>query len=64
MQVYTGQQREKNNYKRHTKLLVWRNDAKSPTHYYAPFPGQISASDFLKFYTPYTFFENDLHNIY
>lgn len=46
-------------------VLVWRNDAKSPTHYYAPFPGQISEQDFLKFYNdPYTLFENDLKNIY
>ncbi|OWU92457.1 MULTISPECIES: glycoside hydrolase family 26 protein [unclassified Flavobacterium] len=46
-------------------VLVWRNDAKSPTHYYAPFPGQISEKDFLKFYNdPYTLFENDLKNIY
>ncbi|WP_291147861.1 glycoside hydrolase family 26 protein [Flavobacterium sp. UBA7680] len=46
-------------------VLVWRNDAKSLTHYYAPFPGQISEMDFLKFYNdPYTLFENDLKNIY
>lgn len=46
-------------------VLVWRNDAKSPTHYYAPFPGQISEPDFIKFYNdPYTLFENDLKNIY
>ncbi|WP_317047769.1 glycoside hydrolase family 26 protein [Pleomorphovibrio marinus] len=46
-------------------VLVWRNDAKSPTHFYAPFPGQVSVPDFLKFYRdPYTLFENDLVNIY
>jgi mannan endo-1,4-beta-mannosidase len=46
-------------------VLVWRNDIKSPTHYYAPFPGQVSVPDFLKFYNdPYTLFENDLKNIY
>jgi len=46
-------------------VLVWRNDVKSPTHFYAPFPKQISAPDFVKFYDdPYTFFENDLKNIY
>jgi mannan endo-1,4-beta-mannosidase len=46
-------------------VLVWRNDSKSLTHYYAPFPGQISEKDFLEFYkSPYTFFENDLKNIY
>ncbi len=46
-------------------VLVWRNDTKSPTHYYAPFPGQVSEPDFIKFYKdPYTLFENDLKNIY
>ncbi|MCI9845931.1 beta-mannosidase [Flavobacterium pectinovorum] len=46
-------------------VLVWRNDPTSPTHYYAPFPGQISVPDFIKFYEdPYTLFENDLKNIY
>lgn len=46
-------------------VLVWRNDAKSPTHFYAPFPGQISAPDFLDFYNDtYTLFEKDLKNIY
>jgi len=28
-------------------MLVWRNDATSPTHFYAPFPGQVSVSGFL-----------------
>jgi len=28
-------------------VLVWRNDAKSPTHFYAPFPGQKSEKDFI-----------------
>lgn len=46
-------------------VLVWRNDTKSPTHFYAPFPGQVSVSDFIKFYRdPYTLFENDLKHIY
>jgi mannan endo-1,4-beta-mannosidase len=46
-------------------VLVWRNDAQSHTHYYAPFPGQISVPDFLKFYNdPYTLFEKDLKKIY
>ncbi len=46
-------------------VLVWRNDAKSATHFYAPYPGQISVPDFLKFYKdPYTLFEKDLKNIY
>lgn len=46
-------------------VLVWRNDVRSPTHYYAPFPGQISVPDFLEFYNdPFTLFEKDLKNIY
>jgi mannan endo-1,4-beta-mannosidase len=46
-------------------VLVWRNDATSPTHYYAPFPGHSSVPDFKKFYDdPYTLFEKDLKNIY
>jgi mannan endo-1,4-beta-mannosidase len=47
-------------------VLVWRNDTKSPTHYYAPFPGHTpSIPDFKKFYKdPYTLFESDLKNIY
>jgi len=46
-------------------VLVWRNDATSPTHYYAPYPGHSSVSDFKKFYDdPYTLFEKDLKNIY
>jgi mannan endo-1,4-beta-mannosidase len=46
-------------------VLVWRNDARSPTHYYAPFPGQGSEEDFLLFFKdPYTLFENDLKRVY
>lgn len=46
-------------------VLVWRNDVTSPTHFYAPFPGQLSAADFIRFYNDtYTLFENDLKNIY
>ena len=46
-------------------VLVWRNDVRSPTHYYAPFPGHPSVPDFMKFYNhPYTLFENDLEDIY
>ena len=45
--------------------LVWRNDIHSPTHYYAPFPGQASVPDFLKFHAdPLTLFENDLPPLY
>ena len=46
-------------------VLVWRNDTQSPTHYYAPFPGQVSVPDFVKFYKdPFTLFEADLKDIY
>lgn len=46
-------------------VLVWRNDRSSPTHFYAPFPGQKSVPDFIQFYNdPYTLFEKDLHHIY
>jgi mannan endo-1,4-beta-mannosidase len=46
-------------------VLVWRNDSKSKTHYYAPFPGQISVPDFMKFYKdPFTLFENNIENVY
>jgi mannan endo-1,4-beta-mannosidase len=46
-------------------VLVWRNDRTSPTHYYAPFPEQVSVPDFKVFYNdPYTLFEKDLKNIY
>lgn len=46
-------------------VLVWRNDIRSPTHYYAPYPGHSSIPDFIRFYNdPYTLFENDLKGIY
>lgn len=46
-------------------VLVWRNDSSSPTHYYAPFPGQASEADFIRFYhDPFTLFEKDLENMY
>ena len=46
-------------------VLVWRNDVRSPTHYYAPFPGHTSVPDFIRFYNdPYTLFENDVKGIY
>ena len=52
----------------HLKLayvLVWRDDSKSATHFYAPFPGHASVPDFIQFYNdPYTLFENDLPNLY
>ncbi|CAN5649441.1 glycosyl hydrolase [soil metagenome] len=46
-------------------VLVWRNDTRSPTHFYAPFPGHSSVPDFINFYNdPYTFFEKDLEGVY
>jgi mannan endo-1,4-beta-mannosidase len=46
-------------------VLVWRNDSKSPTHFYAPYPGHPNIADFRIFYDdPYTLFEKDLRNIY
>ena len=46
-------------------VLVWRNDSRSPTHYYAPFPGHKSEVDFRRFYDdPFTLFEKDLGDIY
>jgi mannan endo-1,4-beta-mannosidase len=46
-------------------VLVWRNDSRSPTHFYAPFPGHSSVPDFINFYNdPYTFFEKDLEGVY
>lgn len=46
-------------------VLVWRNDPRSPTHYYAPFPGHGSVPDFIQFFKdPFTLFEKDLPDIY
>lgn len=48
-----------------TYVLVWRNDTRSATHYYAPYPGHASVADFLRFYQePYTWFEADLPKLY
>ena len=41
-------------------VVVWRNARERETHYYAPYPGQTSAADFVKFYNdPKTLFAND-----
>ncbi|NDV83158.1 glycoside hydrolase family 26 protein [Bacteroides sp. 51] len=48
-------------------VVVWRNARERETHYYAPYPGQTSAADFVKFYNdPKTLFANDARelNIY
>ncbi len=42
-------------------VLVWRNDERSATHYYAPFPGHKSSADFLRFRADdYVLFADDL----
>ena len=52
-------------------VLVWRNHGYNEwmkkMHYYAPYKGQVSADDFIKFYNlPQTLFEKDVaaENIY
>ena len=45
--------------------LVWRNAHNRPHHYFAPYPGQQSASDFIRFYNdPRTLFLSDLNGLY
>ncbi|WP_345953057.1 glycosyl hydrolase [Mucilaginibacter sp. PAMB04168] len=40
-------------------LLIWRNNG--PEHYYAPYPGQVSAPDFKQFYqSNYIMFQDKL----
>lgn len=42
-------------------VLVWRNARERVTHYYAPYPGQVSADDFVRFYNdPHTLFAGDV----
>lgn len=46
-------------------VLVWRNARERPTHYYAPFPGQQTVSDFIKFYNAKrTLFLHDVNALY
>lgn len=48
-----------------TYVLVWRNAHDIENHYYAPYPGQLSESDFITFYNnPKTLFSKDLPNLY
>lgn len=45
-------------------VLVWRNAREKKAHYYAPYPGQASADDFVKFYQDTcTLFVRDLKDI-
>ncbi len=42
-------------------VLVWRNAIDRPDHFYAPFPGQDSEDDFIRFYElPGTLFQGDI----
>jgi|AntRauMFilla1563_2_1112583.scaffolds.fasta_scaffold00501_5 mannan endo-1,4-beta-mannosidase len=54
--------------KRTTYVQVWRNATKAREnrdHYYAPYPGQLSADDFIKFKeTEFILFEDELPNMY
>jgi len=46
-------------------VLVWRNAHNRPNHFYAPYPGQQTTSDFIKFYNnPQTLFLNDVNGLY
>ena len=48
--------------------LVWRNSNDATdrrNHFYAPYPGQASAADFLRFkQDPFVLFEDELPNLY
>ena len=44
---------------------VWRNARERITHFYAPYPGQTSAEDFMTFYNnPKTLFAADINSLY
>jgi mannan endo-1,4-beta-mannosidase len=49
-------------------VQVWRNaniQTDHPDHYYAPYPGQVSADDFIRFRQhPFVLFEDDLPDLY
>lgn len=46
-------------------VLVWRNAREKENHYYAPYPGQVSAEDFVVYYNqPKTLFVKDLKKLY
>lgn len=46
-------------------VLVWRNARELDNHYFAPYPGQISAADFIQFYEkPKTLFVSDINTLY
>ena len=42
-------------------VLMWRNARERVTHFYAPYPGQASAADFVEFYKhPKTLFAKEV----
>jgi len=48
-----------------TYVLVWRNAFNRADHFYAPYPGQVSAKNFVEFYKmPKTLFCKDVTNLY
>ena len=48
-----------------TYILVWRNAREREEHYFAPYPGQASANDFVDFYhSPKTLFIGDNFTLY
>ena len=46
-------------------VLVWRNAHDKPGHFFAPYPGHPSTSDFIRFYNaPQTLFIRDVNALY
>lgn len=46
-------------------VMVWRNAHDKPGHFYAPYPGHPSVSDFVKFYNDQrTLFVKDVNGLY
>lgn len=46
-------------------VLVWRNAREQDNHYFAPYPGQTSAADFVRFYEKSkTLFVSDMKTLY
>ena len=46
-------------------VVVWRNAHNKENHFFAPYPGQISANDFVKFYNDKrSLFLNDVSGLY
>lgn len=46
-------------------VLVWRNACDRDDHYFAPWPGQVSAENFTAFYRePRTLFQGDVEGMY